>query len=135
VKGQNPSFDLPKREHSHNWFYRVEALLQNEPGLQAKTIFDCLQEQHPGTFETGQRRTLERRVQRWRVTSGPAREVMFSQVHHAGDLAASDFTDMSSLGVLIEQFLPEACVCGVAGFGQSEDVLLCPRDGVGGRGW
>src|SRR5438132_1106265 len=48
-----------------------------------------------------QRRTFERRVQHWRATAGAARTVMFSQVHHAGDLAASDFTSMNSLGVTI----------------------------------
>jgi hypothetical protein len=44
---------------------------------------------------------LEWRVQYWRVTCGPAQEVMFSQVHQAGDPAASDFTETSSLRVTI----------------------------------
>lgn len=43
----------------------------------------------------------ERRGQHWRVTCGPAREAMFRQVHQEGDLAASDFTETSSLRVTI----------------------------------
>ena len=58
---------------------QVEALLRKEPGLQAKTVFDWLQKQHPGNFQASHRRTLERRVRHWRVTCGPAREVMFRQ--------------------------------------------------------
>jgi len=80
---------------------QVEALLRKEPGLQAKTVFDWLRKQPPGKFQASHRRTLERRVRHWRVTCGPAREVMFRQVHQAGDLAASDFTEMNSLGVTI----------------------------------
>ena len=80
---------------------KVQERLEAEPRLQAKTLFDWLQKEHPGRLTQSQRRTFERRVQRWRATAGKARTVMFSQVHHAGDLAASDFTSMNSLGVTI----------------------------------
>lgn len=79
----------------------VEVLLQNEPGLQAKTVFDWLEQPPPAKFEASQGPTLERRVPDGRVTSGPTWKVILSHVHHAGDLAASDFTDMSSLGLTI----------------------------------
>jgi hypothetical protein len=80
---------------------RVQARLEAEPRLQAKTLFDWLQKEYPGRLTQSQRRTFERRVQRWRALAGKARTVMFSQVHHAGDLAASDFTSMNTLGVTI----------------------------------
>ena len=80
---------------------QVQERLEAEPRLKAKTLFDWLQKEHPGRLSQDQRRTFERRVQRWRATAGKARTVMFSQVHHAGDLAASDFTSMNALGITI----------------------------------
>src|ERR1700677_2114221 len=77
---------------------KVQQRLEAEPRLQAKTLFDWLLKEHPGQLSQSQRRTFERRVRRWRATAGKARTVMFSQVHHAGDLAASDFTSMHTLG-------------------------------------
>ena len=80
---------------------QVEEQLQLNPGLQAKTLFQWLQREHPGQFQDGQLRTLQRRVKLWRATEGPAKEVFFRQVHHPGDLCASDFTHMTSLEVSI----------------------------------
>ncbi len=80
---------------------KVQERLEAEPRLHAKTLFDWLQKEHPGRLTQSQRRTFERRVRRWRATAGKPRPVMFSQVHHAGDLAASDFTCMNALGVTI----------------------------------
>jgi hypothetical protein len=80
---------------------KVQERLEAEPRLHAKTLFDWLLKEYPGQLSQTQRRTFERRVQHWRAKAGAARTVMFSQVHHAGDLAASDFTSMNSLGVTI----------------------------------
>jgi hypothetical protein len=80
---------------------KAQERLEAEPRLQAKTLFDWLQKEHPERLTPSQRRTFERRVQHWRATAGKAGTVMFSQVHHAGDLAASDFTSMNELGVTI----------------------------------
>ena len=54
-----------------------------------------------GQFPDSQRRTFERKVRTWRATQGPNQKVMFAQVHYPGDLAASDFTHMDSLGVTL----------------------------------
>jgi len=75
--------------------------LENNGGLEAKTLFEDLQRRYPGRFQDGQLRTLQRRVKDWRATEGPAREVMFPQRHFPGRLAQSDFTHMDSLGVTI----------------------------------
>lgn len=79
----------------------IEARLEAEPRLQAKTLFEWLQARFPGEFPNSTRRTFERRVARWRSLSGPNQPVMFEQVHHPGRVAASDFTAMNELGVKI----------------------------------
>ena len=55
----------------HNWRTRpdpfaevrpeVEALLEKDAGLQAKTVFEELARRYPGRFRPGQLRTLQRR--------------------------------------------------------------------------
>jgi hypothetical protein len=95
----------------HNWKTRtdpfesvwpeIQEQLETTPGLQAKTIFESLQRQQPGKFQDGQLRTLQRKIKQWRATDGPAKEVFFDQIHHPGDLCASDFTRMGSLGITI----------------------------------
>jgi|WetSurMetagenome_2_1015567.scaffolds.fasta_scaffold60971_1 hypothetical protein len=79
----------------------IRPMLELNPGLEAKTIFEYLQREHPGIFEDGQLRTLQRRLKRWRALEGPAQEVFFPQVYHPGGLAESDFTHMEQLGVTI----------------------------------
>ncbi len=81
---------------------QLEALLDVNPGLEAKTLFAELQRQFPGRFAAGQLRTLQRRVKQWRAVAGPAKEVFFGQVHYPGRLCASDFTHCSSLRVTIQ---------------------------------
>jgi transposase len=79
----------------------VRSFLENNSGLEAKTLFEHLQRQHPGRFSDGQIRTFQRRVKNWRATEGPAREVFFPQVHKPGKLSQSDFTHMGQLGITI----------------------------------
>lgn len=79
----------------------VRGHLEREPRLEARTLFEALQREHPGQFADGQLRTLQRRVKTWRATEGPAREVYFPQVHVPGRLCESDFTHMTSLGVTL----------------------------------
>jgi hypothetical protein len=79
----------------------VEPLLIETPDLEAKSLFEWLQREHPNRFSDGQLRSFQRRVKDWRATDGPAKEVFFQQVHHPGRLCASDFTHMTDLGVTI----------------------------------
>ncbi len=79
----------------------IEALLEKDGALQAKTIFAALNERYPGRFAAGQLRTLQRRVQTWRAQCGPPQEVFFPQVHRPGEQGQSDFTDMGELAVTI----------------------------------
>ena len=80
----------------------VQPLLEVNPGLEAKAVFEYLQRCYPGQFQDGQLRTLQRRVKVWRGTEGPSKEVFFAQRHQPGQLGASDFTHMSDLGVTIQ---------------------------------
>ena len=79
----------------------VEALLEQDAGLQAKTVFEELKRRHPGKFQDRQLRTLQRRFRQWRALQGEEREVYFAQRHRPGEQAQSDFTRMGKLGVTI----------------------------------
>lgn len=79
----------------------IQVMLELNPGLQSKTLFQYLQRKYPGRFTDGQLRTFQRRIKVWRVTEGPGKEVFFPQVHHPGKRSQSDFTCMNDLGVTI----------------------------------
>ena len=78
----------------------VVPILERTPGIRAVALFDELLRRHP-TLSPGIRRTLERRVQAWRLSHGPDKAVIFRQNHEPGRLGMSDFTDMSGAGVTI----------------------------------
>ena len=81
----------------------ITDMLTVNPGLEAKVIFEVLQEDSPGEFGEGQLRTLQRKIKKWRALEGPEKEIYFTQIHEPGKLCQSDFTDMSSLGITIEK--------------------------------
>jgi len=105
--GKLPS-ELRKR---HTWRTRkdpfedawpaIKVMLEVNPGLEAKTLFEDLQRRNPGRFADGQLRTLQRRIKIWRASEGPPKEVFFTQVHTPGQLGQSDFTSMNKLGITI----------------------------------
>ena len=108
---------------------KVQARLEAEPRLKAKTLFDWLQKERPGQLSQSHRRTFERRVQRWRALAGRPRRVMFSQVHRAGELAASDFTSMNSLNVtLLGKRFEHLAYHFVLTYSNWESVTLCPSE-------
>ena len=57
----------------------LAAMLDNAPGLEAKTLLEWLIEQTDKTppFHSGQLRTLQRRVRDWRALHGPEKSVIF----------------------------------------------------------
>jgi hypothetical protein len=104
----------------------IRGLLENSPGLGAKTIFDHLQRVYPGRFQDGQLRTLQRKVKQWRATEGPSREVFFSHHHHPRRLCASDFTHMEELGVTIQgQSFPHLIYHFVLTYSNREAGTVC----------
>jgi hypothetical protein len=104
----------------------VQKLLEDNAGLEAKTVFEFLQRRDPGRFQDGQLRTLQRRVKVWRATEGPAREVFFAQEHPPGRLGASDFTHMEELGVTIQgQSFPHLIYHFVLTYSNWEAATVC----------
>jgi transposase len=79
----------------------VEEVLENNGGIEAKTLFEVLQREHPGKYQDGQLRTFQRRVKVWRALKGPGNEVFFPQVYKPGEWCESDFTRMKPLGITI----------------------------------
>jgi len=103
---------LPSQlKRNHTWRTRedpfvevwqeVKSQLKINGGLEAKTLFEDLQRKYPGKFQDGQLRTLQRRIKVWRALEGPEKEVFFPQEHHPGELAQSDFTHLTKLGITI----------------------------------
>ena len=98
-------------EQPHTWRTRqdpfddswdgIKLMLEINPGLEAKTIFEDLQRRNPGRYADGQLRSLQRHIKVWRASQGPAKEVFFTQLHHPGQLGQSDFTNMNKLGITI----------------------------------
>lgn len=130
--GQLPS----EQKTDRNWRTRsdpfsdvweeVRDLVEANPGLEAKTLFESLQRQHPGRFSDGQLRTLQRRMKHWRVTEGPGKEVFFSQKHVPGRLSQSDFTHMSSLEITIgRQSFPHLLYHFVLTYSNWETASIC----------
>lgn len=79
----------------------IEAELERDAALQAKTLFDVLVERQPGRYQAGQVRTLQRHIAAWRRQHGPEREVMFAQSWQPAEYGQSDFTHADALGVTI----------------------------------
>jgi hypothetical protein len=107
----------------------IEALLKQDGGLEAKTIFMELDARYPGRFAPGQLRTLQRRVHIWRAHSGLPKEVYFEQVHRLGHQGQSDFTNMGELGITIagEPF-GHLLYHFVLTYSNWESVMVCPSE-------
>ncbi len=76
-------------------------LLKGIPQLQPITLLDVLEEKVPGKFDRSHLRTLQRKVKRWRVTKGPALDVIFCQKHAPGNMGISDYTWMNELNITL----------------------------------
>jgi hypothetical protein len=80
---------------------RVEELLKIE-GILAVTIFETVQDEFgEDAVPDGVRRTLERRIARWRALNGGEKEIFFPQRHEIGRQGLPDFTVCDELRVTI----------------------------------
>lgn len=105
---------------------QIQELVEDNPGLEAKTIFEYFQRKEPGRFCEGQLRTLQRRLKRWRAMEGPASEVYFAQQHWPGRLSQSDFTHLTQLGVTIQgQPFPHLIYHFVLTYSNWEAGMVC----------
>ncbi len=104
----------------------VQAQLERDPALQAKTLFDELCLLYPSRYQPVQLRTLQRHVALWHASSGPAREVIFEQIHQPGRLGQSDFTHMDDLGITLAGVpFPHLLYHFVLTYSNVEAVHLC----------
>ena len=74
------------------WTSELVPLLEDEPKLTGLTLWEFLDEHHPGDYPYKLLRTLQRRVKHWRATQGPDNPVMFRQTVPPGQQGLSDFT-------------------------------------------
>jgi len=75
-------------------------MLRKEPRLQPTTLYEYLQEQHPGEYPKVLR-TLQRRVSEWKRHHGESPEVMFELRHEPGLMGLSDFTELKGVTITI----------------------------------
>jgi len=74
------------------WDNIVLPLLKSCNEIAPVGIFDHLCECHSDKFNPSARRTLERRILKWRQLYGQSQTVIFVQEHHPGALGICDFT-------------------------------------------
>jgi hypothetical protein len=84
-----------------NWS-EAEAMLQQAPELEAKTLFEWICERHPEKYQEGQLRTFQRRVSTWRAIHG-SELLTLEQVHEPGQVLQTDGTWMTPLGITIDR--------------------------------
>ena len=106
----------------------LTAMLQNAPGLEAKTLLEWLieQKEYIPPFHFGQLRTLQRRVRDWRALYGPEKNVIFPQHIMPGKQSQSDCTCMNSLKITIagEEF-PHLLFHWMLPYSRWETVSIC----------
>jgi len=105
--GQLPSEMKEPRRHrtrqdpfADDW-PAIEALLQDAPGLQPKTVFEWLREQHPGKYRAGQVRTLQRRIAQWKALH-LTQLASLPQIRQPGAMMQTDGTHMNELQITID---------------------------------
>lgn len=92
-----------KNDNKRNWRTRQDPLaeiwdeivlpmLESTEEITPVGIFDYLCAEHADKFDPKTRRTLERRICRWRQLHGKAKDVVFVQTHALGELGIVDFT-------------------------------------------
>ena len=79
----------------------LEKMLKDAPELEAKTLFEWLCERQPEKYQEGQLRTLQRRVNEWRVLNGNP-TLTLDQVHQPGEVLQTDGTWMNNLGISLQ---------------------------------
>jgi hypothetical protein len=65
-KSSKPRHWRTRKDPFKSVWLDVLGWLQKEPDSTAKALFERLQREHPGSFQDGQLRTLQRRVREWR---------------------------------------------------------------------
>jgi hypothetical protein len=76
-------------------WYEVLCMLQQDPDVTAKSLFERLQHEYPGHYADGQLRTLQRRVKEWRHIM--AKQLVYACVDPDTNVTPSDAVDPQTL--------------------------------------
>lgn len=79
----------------------AQRMLDDAPELEAKALFQYFLEKPGSGLQLHQLRTFQRRVNHWRGTHGPDKEVYFPQRHCPGELMQLDWTHAKELEVTV----------------------------------
>lgn len=77
-------------------------LLQDNPGLLPKTLWEYLCQRYPDQYDNKVERTQQRRIKAWKLQHGNPLEVMFLQRHEPGQQGISDFTQLKPNGITLK---------------------------------
>ena len=83
------------------WESEIVPQLKEKPNLSPITLFEDLQDRHPGCFSIKTKRTFQRKVKQWKALNGPGKEVMFRQKHVPGQQCLSDFTELNDIKITL----------------------------------
>lgn len=84
------------------WNEIIVPLLEVSPFLTGINLLEHLQDIYPGQYPDKHLRCLQRRIKKWKALHGPAKEVMFRQLHPPGLKGISDFTLPKTFSVTIQ---------------------------------
>lgn len=105
------------------------AMLTDAPELEAKTVFEFLQQRPEFCLEPRHLRTFQRRVRQWRATAGPNREIMFPQRRQPGDLLELDWTRTAELKVTVGGSPLQHLLChGTLAYSNWEWAIRCQSE-------
>lgn len=133
---KNDDKNLVSKKNGRHWRTRddafdeawpeISAMLKNAPGLQAKTLMIFLIRNNPEKFNMTMLRSLQRRIQHWRVVDGPDKEVIFRQTLLPGKQSQSDCTVMNSLNITIAgKAFPHMLFHWMLPYSRWETVSIC----------
>jgi hypothetical protein len=101
------------------WDSEIVPMLKAAPDIRPVAIFEEICRRHP-EMSVGVRRTLERRIGRWRALYGPNRDVMFRQEHPPGRMGLWDSD-------LPDKFLSHNGHGRIGARGECDDKRIGPR--------
>ncbi len=90
---------------------KAEEFLAITPDIEAKALFEHLQEVHPLLLNQVQLRTFQRRVKQWRIQNGTNQEVFFDQKTIPARMAQLDWVDMNKFKITINGMLFKHKLC------------------------
>lgn len=111
----------------------IQALLLQNPRIQATSLFGDLQTRYPGKFPDGQLRTLQRKVGQWREANQATanQEIYFEQVHVPGRMLQLDWFHPKIYEVTIRGVAFKHQIChSVLTYSNWEHATICQSESL-----